>query len=103
MAILMVRGTSAPDCTGVTAKGPPPSNLDPIYLWYPPSHPVAAIPLEPTAFIGIPVRITEEAVIVIIGATCPLLRGSPAILAPYGKWLTGFDPEQIAFRIGPFW
>jgi hypothetical protein len=99
----MVRGTAAPNCTGVTAEGPPPCNLDPIYLWNPPSHPVATIPLEPAAFIGVPIRISKEAVVVIIGATCSLLGGSPAILAPHREWLTGFDPEQIAFGIGALW
>ena len=104
MAILMVHRTSTPDCTGVAPKGPPTSNLDPVNLWNTPPHPVAAIPLEPAAFIGIPVRITEKTVVVVIRATYPGLGGRPAILAPHGKRLTGFDSEQIAsFRIGAFW
>jgi hypothetical protein len=74
-----------------------------IYFRYTPTHPVATIPLEPTAFVRIPRRITEKSVIVIVGTPRPLYRRRPSVLPPHGQRLTGFDAKQIASRIHSLW
>lgn len=79
----------------MTPKGAPPTNLNVIKPQNPPSHPVPTVPLKPTAFIGIAVRITQGPVIMIIRATSTCRRWRPPVQTPNRQRLTRLDAKQI--------
>jgi hypothetical protein len=98
--MLSIGRTATPHGTGVSSEGSPPADLERIQFRQTPTHPVATIPLKPAALVGIPARITQKSMIMVICATPTGSRGRPAILAPHGQRLTRLDAEQIHGGIG---
>jgi hypothetical protein len=79
----------------MTPKRTPPPNLNIIKTQNPPSHPVPTVPLKPTAFIGIAVRITQGPVIMIIDTTSTRGRRGPSVGPPDRQRLTRLHAKQI--------
>lgn len=89
------RRAAAAQGSRMTPKGSPSSDLNVIETQNPPSHPVPTVPLKPTAFIGIAVRIAQGPVIMIIDTTSTRGRRGPPVGPPNRQRLTRLHAKHI--------
>lgn len=93
--------TSFSDCPDMTGKGPPPSNLYGIQFRNSTAQPISTIPLKPSAFIWISLRVCEDTP----HAGCPSrsrTRRGPSVLSPNPQGLTGLDLKIVTGYIRRF-